>query len=930
MNNNESLYDNENLYIKNLNDLRTLDPIWIFENNDWLKGFLISKDETGYLVESKSVKFYTDIILTRNEDETDCQHNLIDIPHLNEPSILNAVNLRFNDNKIYTYTGNILISINPFKDLDLYSNESMNMYKDTKISLPHIYQIANNAFDNFTSNQTILISGESGAGKTHATRSLMKYFALISKKSKDINIEDKVIQSNPILEAFGNAKTIRNDNSSRFGKFIKLEFNDKNILTGAQIETYLLEKIRITNQNNDERNFHIFYQLLSSDMKEKYFLKSASDYKYLNNKFIMRNDGVYDDEEFLLTLSGMKVMGFNPNEIDMILRLVASILLIGNIKVDSGEIKNKSETVDKIIELLKIDREILETCLLNRYLEIQGEKIKIDLSKEEIEVAKNSLSMRLYENLFKYIVEKINNSLCHNGNKFIGILDIFGFESFEINRYEQICINYTNEQLQQQFNKYIFKLEQIEYEKEGIDWTHINFPDNQKCLDMLAGKLGLIDMLDEENKIPNGSSKNFTERFLRKYSNNEYVIKNKKFRDTKFSIKHYAGSVEYNTEYFYEKNKDVVSNEIINLLNKVSIFNFKPSKKKKTVMVQFRNSLNDLMKTINTTYPHYVRCIKPNDKNTCDIFDRVRVNSQLKYSGILEAVKVARAGYPIRFQKEIFDIKYSMIKDYKLILDTSDYREGKTKIFLKMNGYNILENSKKNILTKKVIVLQKNTRMFLIRKFYLNLKRKIILIQSFLRCILAKKYLLELKKEKSSILIQSLVRCYIEKSNYSNIKQKIICIQKLFRKYQNIVRSKASIKIQSLFRVYYYRKQFLGTLKKIIIIQNCIRMFLKKQSKVKRENKKLINEIKELNVIHEKEKLHLKKFVEKTKLEKKKTEKEMMKTKKELKVLEDGMKRSINEKMILSRRLEELMIENDRIRNMKTNNFGISENCLVM
>jgi myosin V len=919
--------------------IKTLDPIWIFENNDWLRGLLIRRDDTGYLVESKLVKFYADKILTRNEDDIDCQNNLIDIPHLNEPSILNAINLRFDNNKIYTYTGKILISVNPFKDLDLYSYESMNLYKNNNLSNPHIYQIANNAFNNFIENQTILISGESGAGKTHATRSLMKYFALISKKSDIINIEEKVIQSNPILEAFGNAKTMRNDNSSRFGKFIKLEFNKDNILTGAQIETYLLEKIRVINQSKDERNFHIFYQLISSDeeRRERYYLGDASEYKYLNNKYIYRDDGVEDEDDFLLTLRGMEVMGFSSEEIDMIFRIISSILHIGNIRFESDHIINKIETVDIIVKLLDIDSKILETSLLYRYLEVQGEIIKINLKADEVEIAKNSLSMRLYQNLFSFIVSKINDNLYHSNNKFIGILDIFGFESFKINRYEQLCINYTNERLQQQFNKYIFKLEQVEYEKEGIDWTHISFPDNQECLDLIGGKLGLIEMLDEENRIPNGNSKNFTRRFLRKYSNNIYVDRNKKFKDSKFSIKHYAGSVEYDTNFFYEKNRDLVSNEILDLLNKLSICprlgNLTNIKKKKTVMIQFRKSLNELMKIINVTSPHYIRCIKPNDKNQADIFNRIRVNDQLKYSGILEAVKVARAGYPIRFSKQLFDTKYFMIPNYKNIIDISDFREGKTKIFLKMSGYNFLESMKKQILREKIIILQKYFRMFLIKNSYLKLRKKIIILQSFNRLIIAKNDYLNLKRLKSSILLQKNIRCYLQRISYNKIYSRIINIQKYYRKYKYKLMNNASIILQKVFRSYFYRKRYLYIICKVKLIQSYIRKFLKQQSKVKRENKKLQGELKRLSDIRQTE-LQVKRDLEENllDLQNKATNAILEKkaTEKDLRFLEEGMKRSINEKMILSQRLEDLMIENDRIRNMRSNNISIPENCLIM
>ena len=917
------------------------DNIWIYENKDWKKGKLISEDEIGYLVESKSVRHYAEKVMKRNEDEIDCQNNLIDIPHLNEPSILNAINLRFNNNIIYTYTGKILISINPFKNLDLYSDEIMKTYKNNLLVNPHIYQIANDSFVNFKKNQTILVSGESGAGKTHATRSLMKYLAYISSNDSSKNIEKKVIQSNPILEAFGNAKTIRNDNSSRFGKFIKLQFNENNKLLGSEIETYLLEKIRVVNQSSNERNFHIFYQLLSSDMKDKYFLKDAKEYNYLNNKFIIRNDDVDDSEEFNVTLMALKTMGFLEDEIEIMLSIISSILHIGNIKFSDNKILNSEETINNICKLLNIDNELLESSILHRYLDVQGEIYKINLDSEQVDRAKKSLSMKLYDDLFTFIVKKINENLDTGGNKFIGILDIFGFESFEINRFEQLCINYTNETLQQQFNKYVFELEQIEYEKEGINWKHIDFPNNQECLNLISGKLGLIELLNEECRIPKGSSINFTKKFIRLFKDHKSLSTNKKYMTSKFSIKHYAGPVEYDTIYFYEKNNDKVSKEINDLVDNIKLFT-KRELKKKTVMIQFRKSLNDLMKVINQTCPHYIRCIKPNDLNKSNIFDRVRVNDQLKYSGILEAVKVARAGYPIRFTKEIFNEKYFMLDEYDSILISEEFCKGKTKIFLKLSGYDKLENLKKLLITKKVIIIQKNVRMYLIRSRYKLVLNNLLKLQTFCRIIIAKKKLLELYRLKSAIILQKNIRSYLEKKRYLKILGMIKTIQKIYRLYRYNLRNKSIIIIQSKIRSINCRNIFLRKLELIRKIQFTFRRYLKIKSRIKNKNKILEKEIskkdtkiKELLNFHEnfKSKINnnlslLKDKVNNLRIHKEKSDKQLLEKNKDINYLEDAMRRSINEKMELSRKLEELMIENDRIR--KSQNNSLNENCLLM
>jgi len=934
-----------------ISDIREQDPIWINEKNDWLKGFLIARDGENYLVEHKSIKFLVDKIFIRNNDEIDCKDNLIDIPFLNEPSILNAINLRFDLNKIYTYTGKILISVNPFKNLELYSEEVMKKYKRDNNLVPHIYEIANNAYKNFEENQTILISGESGAGKTHATRNIMKYLAYISHKERDnINIEEKVIQSNPILEAFGNAKTTRNDNSSRFGKFIKLQLNNSKELIGGKIETYLLEKIRVVSQSEKERNFHIFYQLLSSDKKEKYYLEDFSKYKFLNNKYIYRCDNVEDDEDFLLTLNGMRVIGFTEIEIDNIFKIISSILHIGNIEIIDGSICNM-ELLYKISKLLNIKSELIVNSLLYRFIEVQNEIIRIDLKSGEIDAAKNSLSMKLYEDLFTFIVRKINIKLDKGSDKFIGILDIFGFESFNINRFEQLCINYTNEKLQQQFNMYIFKLEQIEYESEGIDWTEIKFPDNQECINLLAGKNSLIDMLDEETRLPKGSSDNFTKRFLKRYNNNKYLEGNKKYAGSKFTIRHYAGEVEYTTDYFYEKNKDLISNEIKDLLGNIPYLKIEESsKKKKSVMIQFRKSLNSLMNLIDKTEPHYIRCIKPNDMNKSNYLNRARVNDQLKYSGILEAIKVARAGYPIRYKKSVFDKRYFMINNFTKIVDSKDYKVGKSKIFLKMSGFNKLEKRKKEILEEKLILIQKMIRMFLIRNRYRLLLSKIVILQTFGRIIISKCLLNKLRKNKNSIEIQKIFRSYILKKKYQYLRRCIILIQRYYRDYVLKIRTNVCIKIQTFYRGYIAHKKYKSFLVRLVKLQKVIRKFLKYQNTVNNKNKKLEKELEQLKIKNEKDKKELSKHLKELETKvlqeeenriKKERELEELKEatikekrvnlakEKELEILSNGMKRSITEKMRLTKQIEELIIENDKIRRL-ANNRGISDTCLLM
>lgn len=969
--------------------------VWIYLDNDWKKAYLFDNNV-----------YYGDNILnistyeTCNNDEIDCKDNLIDIPHLNEPSVLNAINLRFNMNKIYTYTGKILISVNPFKDFGLYSDINIQNYQKKSCLEPHIYQIADNAYKNlikFKNNQTILISGESGAGKTHGTKVMMKYLTTLSGTSSQI--EEKVIQSNPILEAFGNAKTLRNDNSSRFGKFIKLQFNDNHKLIGAKIESYLLEKIRLINQADGERNFHIFYQLfsgLSENEKKRYCCESHS----LNYKFIARDDGVNDKNELKLTLDAFKIMGFSEIEIERIIELTSAVLHFGQIKLrEDHEPKylylDNEHLFKNLEKLLKIDIQIIFNALSTRLLNVRGEIYSIKLNKSEIIEASNSFAMKLYEKLFEYLVFKINKYLDNNSDRFIGILDIFGFESFEKNQFEQLCINYTNESLQQQFNQYIFKLEQIEYEKENIDWKHIEFPDNKECLELIEGKNGLISMLDEECKIPKGGNNNYVSRIYKKHANSEYLILNRKHRDTCFGIKHYAGEVNYHNDLFCEKNKDIISNEITQCLDKIDIIsqfidqNDSNSSRisSKTVVYQFRNQLGKLMKLIGTTSPHYVRCIKSNDQNKPEIFNRKRANDQLKYSGILEAIRVARAGYPVRFKKETFVDRYSMIdtckdlKSQKFMKDIekTEFCVGLTKVFLKNTTFDYLEDQREVQLGKKTITIQRYYRGFSIRKWFGFVKTSIIKMQTQIRGYLARKLYKNMREDKASRIIQRNIRKSIARKRYILQKWLVIRLQSIYRcykiqKYYNYILCLV-IKVQSHVRRYIQRGTLYKRFVSIVKIQRLIRRYLKQQRELSSQNRKLKEQLRLEALKREEEELkrqeeerkyqqielkrqeeglkrqeemrkHQEEELKRKQIEFERRMKEQMLMMKEeerqkryeyerkikqneddLELFKETLNRGVNQKVEMANKMEELLLENHRIKmelNKKKN-----EKCIV-
>jgi myosin V len=869
--------------------------LWIKHENLWHKGLLQEIRNDKYYVQFDSSSknqvilnnFYSkDNIATRNEDEVDNVNNLIDIPHLNEPSILNASELRYSNDDIYTYTGNILLAINPFKQLDLYSDKHIHNYSKSKSSkssnsslAPHIYQIAEKAYQqllDFDRNQSILISGESGAGKTQSTKIIMRYLTNITSKNSEI--EDKIISSNPILEAFGNAKTIRNNNSSRFGKFIKLQFDVNHKMTGAEIDTYLLEKIRLIGQNKGERNFHIFYQLLSGLPTNKlleYGLQQTKEYHYLSDDSQLGGFvglGLDDKADYQKTINAMKTMNFSETEIDCIIRIVIAILHLGNFDYNNQDITdtNNPNTLDIVCKLLKMSKQqqlLLEIALTHRHIETKTEKYTIQLTKAECLKSRDSLAMKLYSNMFDNIVAKINTSINNTNTntktgstnhnlKTISILDIFGFECLEKNSFEQLCINYTNESLQQQFNKYIFKLEQEEYKSEGIYWEDIEFIDNQPCIDLIEGNKGLFRILDEECMVPNGSDKNFTRKVQNHFKKNDYFYHEPKYLDEKIGIAHYAGVVNYMTDGFKNKNMDLVSNEVIDFIKSFITTNNTDKNygfnnwlvcgddkqitssisriKINSINSKFKSQLHELLSFINKTETQYIRCLKPNDTDEANNLNRLRILEQLRYSGVLEAVRVARAGYPIRFKHHDFVLRYKAVGS---VMDailphsevTGKYQRGHTKIFLKNDTYEQLEDLRIKLLATHAVAIQKHIRGFIQKSKYQKIRIKIIQIQSFIRMVHAIKHTQQLREYVNATKIQSQMRCYLATCRYLRFRRIIILLQCRNRFRIHLQRVSASRVIQQIYRE--YQKQELEKLqsKSVVKIQKLAKQYLRYQ-----------------------------------------------------------------------------------------------------
>nr|XP_023501426.1 unconventional myosin-VIIa isoform X3 [Equus caballus] len=707
--------------------------------------------------------------------------DMIRLGDLNEAGILRNLLIRYRDHLIYTYTGSILVAVNPYQLLSIYSPEHIRQYTNKKIGEmpPHIFAIADNCYFNMKRNsrdQCCIISGESGAGKTESTKLILQFLAAISGQHSWI--EQQVLEATPILEAFGNAKTIRNDNSSRFGKYIDIHFNKRGAIEGAKIEQYLLEKSRVCRQAPDERNYHVFYCMLegmSEEQKRKLGLGGASDYNYLAMGNCIACEGREDSQEYANIRSAMKVLMFTDTENWEISKLLAAILHLGNLQYEARTFENLdacevlfSPCLATAASLLEVNPPDLMTCLTSRTLITRGETVSTPLSREQALDVRDAFVKGIYGRLFVWIVDKINAAIykppsqeVKNSRRSIGLLDIFGFENFAVNSFEQLCINFANEHLQQFFVRHVFKLEQEEYDLESIDWLHIEFTDNQDALDMIANKpMNIISLIDEESKFPKGTDTTMLHKLNSQHKLNSNYVPPKNNHETQFGIIHFAGVVYYESQGFLEKNRDTLHGDIIQLVhssrNKFIKQLFQADvamgaetrKRSPTLSSQFKRSLELLMRTLGACQPFFVRCIKPNEFKKPMLFDRHLCVRQLRYSGMMETIRIRRAGYPIRYSFVEFVERYRVLLPgvkpaYKqddlrgtcqrmaeAVLGThDDWQIGRTKIFLKDHHDMLLEVERDKAITDRVILLQKVIRGFKDRSNFLKLKNAATLIQ---------------------------------------------------------------------------------------------------------------------------------------------------------------------------------------------------------
>uniref|UniRef100_A0A8D0ZD99 Unconventional myosin-Va n=1 Tax=Sus scrofa TaxID=9823 RepID=A0A8D0ZD99_PIG len=846
----------------------------------------------------------------RNPDILVGENDLTALSYLHEPAVLHNLRVRFIDSKlIYTYCGIVLVAINPYEQLPIYGEDIINAYSGQNMGDmdPHIFAVAEEAYKQMARderNQSIIVSGESGAGKTVSAKYAMRYFATVSGSASEANVEEKVLASNPIMESIGNAKTTRNDNSSRFGKYIEIGFDKRYRIIGANMRTYLLEKSRVVFQAEEERNYHIFYQLCASAKLPEFNmlrLGNANNFNYTKQGGSPMIEGVDDAKEMAHTRQACTLLGISDSYQMGIFRILAGILHLGNVGFtsrdsDSCTIPPKHEPLSIFCDLMGVDYDEMCHWLCHRKLATATETYIKPISKLQATNARDALAKHIYAKLFNWIVDHVNQAL-HSAVKqhsFIGVLDIYGFETFEINSFEQFCINYANEKLQQQFNMHVFKLEQEEYMKEQIPWTLIDFYDNQPCINLIESKLGILDLLDEECKMPKGTDDTWAQKLYNTHLNKCALFEKPRLSNKAFIIQHFADKVEYQCEGFLEKNKDTVFEEQIKVL-KSSKFKMlpelfqddekaisptsatssgrtpltrtpsKPTKgrpgqmakeHKKTVGHQFRNSLHLLMETLNATTPHYVRCIKPNDFKFPFTFDEKRAVQQLRACGVLETIRISAAGFPSRWTYQEFFSRYRVLmkqKDVlsdrkqtcknvleKLILDKDKYQFGKTKIFFRAGQVAYLEKLRADKLRAACIRIQKTIRGWLLRKKYLRMRKAAITVQRYVRGHQARCYAKFLRRTKAATIIQKYWRMYTVRRRYKIRRTATIVLQSYLRgylarnRYRKILREHKAVIIQKWVRGWLARTYYKRSMHAIIYLQCCFRRMM-----AKRELKKL-------------------------------------------------------------------------------------------
>uniref|UniRef100_A0A7N8XGD1 Myosin VC n=1 Tax=Mastacembelus armatus TaxID=205130 RepID=A0A7N8XGD1_9TELE len=844
----------------------------------------------------------------RNPDILVGENDLTALSYLHEPAVLHNLKVRFVESRIiYTYCGIILVAVNPYKQLPIYGDAIIHAYSGQNMGDmdPHIFAVAEEAYKQMArnhKNQSIIVSGESGAGKTVSARYTMRYFAVVSKSGSKTKVEDKVLASNPITEAIGNAKTTRNDNSSRFGKYTEISFDKKYQIIGANMRTYLLEKSRVVFQADYERNYHIFYQMCSCAHLPEFKnlrLLSADNFQYTSMGGDITIEGVDDKKDMEETLRTFSLLGLNKDFQSDVFKVLAAILHLGNVEIrNSGDDKSSPSDPHLAVfcELLGVRAEGLVRWLCHRRIVLVAETVVKPVPKERAVNARDALAKQIYAHLFDCIINRINTALQAPGKQhaFIGVLDIYGFETFDINSFEQFCINYANEKLQQQFNLHVFKLEQEEYMKEDIPWTLIDFYDNQPVIDLIEAKMGILDLLDEECLFPQGTDQSWLQK-LYSYLDANHLFEKPRLSSQAFVVQHFADKVEYQCKGFLEKNRDTLYEELVDILRDSKfpfLVNFFREEAQRTVMgkgvkvkparprvkpankqlrtsvgEKFRSSLSLLMETLNATTPHYVRCIKPNDEKLPFEYDSRRVVQQLRACGVLETIRISAQSYPSRWTYIEFYSRYSILMSHqeadlndkkqtcknvlqRLIQDTNQYKFGRTKIFFRAGQVAYLEKLRLDRLREACITIQKHVRGWSQRRKYLCMREAAIILQQYIR---GKRTIraAALKQGWAAVMIQRHWRGYRVRQVYQLVRLASITIQAFTRgwmarkQYRKMLKEHKALVLQKYCRAWLARRRF-QTMRRLVLnvqLSYRVQQLRKKIEEQNKENRGLVERL---------------------------------------------------------------------------------------
>ncbi|XP_038854485.1 unconventional myosin-Vc-like [Salvelinus namaycush] len=804
-------------------------------------------------------------------------NDLTALSYLHEPAVLHNLKVRFvESNIIYSYCGIILVAVNPYKQLHIYGDAVIQAYSGQNMGAmdPHIFAVAEEAYKQMArnnKNQSVIVSGESGAGKTVSARYVMRYFAMVSKSGSKTRVEDKVLASNPITEAIGNAKTTRNDNSSRFGKYTEISFDRRYQIIGANMRTYLLEKSRVVSQSENERNYHIFYQMCACAEQSEFKslrLLSAEEFRYTCMGGETGIEGVDDRKDMEETRRTFSLLGLTDDFQSDVFKVLAGILHLGNVEIrdvgsDRSSVSSSDQHLAAFCDLLGVSPDGVTRWLCHRRIAMVAETVVKPVPSERAVSARDALAKQIYAHLFDCVIQKINAALQVPGKQhsFIGVLDIYGFETFNINSFEQFCINYANEKLQQQFNLHVFKLEQDEYMKEDIPWTLIDFYDNQPVIDLIEAKMGILDLLDEECLFPQGTDQNWLQKLYNYLADNP-LFEKPRMSNKAFIIQHFADKVEYQCWGFLEKNRDTLYEELVDTMRTSKfplLANFflevepdglgskgikvRPARPRvksanknhrTTVGEKFSSSLYLLMETLNATTPHYVRCIKPNEEKMPFEYDSKRVVQQLRACGVLETIHISAQSYPSRWTYIEFYSRYSILMSQeelglnhkklacktvlqRLIQDSDQNKFGRTKIFFRAGQVAYLEKLRLDRLRKACLTIQKHVRGWSHRRKFLRMREAAIVLQQYVRGqrqICKTVTAAALKQGWAAVVIQRYWRSYLTRQIYRMVRFSSIIIQAFTRgwiarkRYKKMVEVQKAIILQKYARAWLARRRF--------------------------------------------------------------------------------------------------------------------------